>query len=80
MNEEIKVDKTLDLKGLPCPMPILKTSRGIKEVEVGQVIEVLSTDPGSLADFPSWTRSSGNELLKTDQSGEVTKFYIKRLV
>jgi TusA-related sulfurtransferase len=80
MNEEINVDKVMDLKGLPCPMPILKVTKGIKEIEIGQVIEVLSTDPGSINDFPSWARTRGHEILKTDQNGEVTKFYIKRLV
>ena len=56
MSEEIKVDKVMDLKGLPCPMPVVKVSKGIKEVEVGQIIEAISTDPGSLADFPAWAK------------------------
>lgn len=78
MSEEIKVDKVMDLKGLACPMPIVKVSKGIKDVEIGQVIEAVTTDPGSLADFPAWARTSGNEILKTDQEGGVIKFYIKR--
>lgn len=78
MSEEIKVDKVMDLKGLPCPMPIVEVSKGIKEVEVGQVIEAQTTDPGSLTDFPAWSRTSGNEILKTDQDGGVIRFYIKR--
>ena len=79
MNEEIKVDKVLDLKGLPCPMPVVKVSKGIKEVEVGQIIEAISTDPGSLTDFPAWARTSGNEIVGTEQDGEMIKFYIKRV-
>lgn len=78
MSEEIKVDKVMDLKGLPCPMPVVKVSKGIKEVDVGQVIEAISTDPGSLADFPAWARTSGNEILDTVQDNGVIKFYIKR--
>jgi tRNA 2-thiouridine synthesizing protein A len=78
MNEKIKADKVMDLKGLPCPMPVVKVSKGIKEVEVGQVIEAHTTDPGSLADFPAWARTSGNEILKTDQDDGVIKFLIKR--
>jgi len=78
MSEEIKVDKVMDLKGLPCPMPVVKISKGIKEVEVGQVVEAHSTDPGSLTDFPAWARTSGNEILKTEQDGDVIKFLIKR--
>ncbi len=80
MSEEIKVDKVLDLKGLPCPMPVVKVSKGIKEVEVGQVIEAITTDPGSLADFPAWAKTSGNEILRTDQADGLIKFYIKRAV
>jgi tRNA 2-thiouridine synthesizing protein A len=78
MAEDIKADKTMDLKGLPCPMPVVKVSKGIKEIELGQVIEALTTDPGSLTDFPAWARTSGNEILKTDQDGDVIRFYIKR--
>ena len=78
MSEEIAVNKTLDLKGMPCPMPVVKVSKGIKEVEVGQVIEALTTDPGSLSDFPAWEKTTGNEILKTEQDGNVIRFYIKR--
>ena len=78
MSVEIKVDKTFDLKGMPCPMPVVKVSKGIKEVEVGQVIEAISTDQGSLTDFPAWARTSGNEILKTEQDDDVIRFYIKR--
>jgi tRNA 2-thiouridine synthesizing protein A len=79
MSEEIKVDKVMDLKGLPCPMPVVKVSKGIKEIEVGQVLQAISTDPGSLTDFPAWARTSGNEVIKTDQSDNEITFYIKRL-
>ena len=79
MSEEIKVEKVMDLKGLPCPMPVVKVSKGIKEVEVGEVIEALTTDPGSLSDFPAWAKTSGNEIVKTEQEDKLIKFYIKRL-
>ena len=78
MSEKIKADKVMDLKGLACPMPIVKVSKGIKDVEVGQVIEAITTDPGSLADFPAWARTSGNEILKTEQEEGLIRFYIKR--
>lgn len=78
MSEAIKVDKVMDLKGLPCPMPVVKVSKGIKDVAVGQVVEALTTDPGALADFPAWARTSGNEILKTEQDGGVIRIYIKR--
>ena len=77
-SEDIVVDKVMDLKGMPCPMPVVKMSKGIKDVEIGQVVEALTTDPGALADFPAWARTSGNEIVKTDQEGDVIRFYIKR--
>jgi len=79
MSEEIKVEKTMDLKGLPCPMPVVKVSKGIKEVEVGQIIEAISTDPGSLTDIPAWARTSGNEIVKTEEAEDCFKFYIRRV-
>ncbi len=79
MAEAINVDKVMDLKGLPCPMPVVKVSKGIKEIQVGQVIEALTTDPGALAEFPAWARTSGNEILKTEQGEGSSRFYIKRL-
>ena len=79
MSDEIKVDKTMDLKGLPCPQPVIKVSKGIKEIQVGQVLQAITTDPGALSDFPAWARTSGNEILKTDQGGGLITFWIKRV-
>jgi tRNA 2-thiouridine synthesizing protein A len=79
MSEEIKTDKTMDLKGLPCPQPVIKVSKGIKEIQVGQVLMAVTTDPGALADFPAWARTSGNEILKTEQESGLIKFIIKRI-
>ena len=78
MSEDITIAKVMDLKGLPCPMPVVKVSKGIKEIEVGEILEAHSTDPGALADFPAWARTSGNEIVKTEQTEDVIKFYIKR--
>jgi tRNA 2-thiouridine synthesizing protein A len=78
MGEAIKAEKVMDLKGLPCPMPVVKVSKGIKDIEVGQVLEAVTTDPGALADFPAWARTSGNEILETHQDSGEIRFYIKR--
>ena len=79
MSENFDVKKSMDIKGLACPMPVVKVSKGIKEVEVGEIIEAVTTDPGSLTDFPAWARTSGNEIVDTRQDGGEIKFYIKRL-
>ena len=79
MSDEINADKVLDLKGLACPMPVVKMSKGIKEVEVGQIVEAQTTDPGSLTDFPAWAKTAGHEIIQTDQDGDVIKFFVKRV-
>ena len=79
MSDNFDVKKTMDLKGLACPMPVVKVSKGIKEVAVGEIIEAVTTDPGSLTDFPAWARTSGNEIVDTRQDEGEIKFYIKRL-
>ena len=78
MNDTIKISKTLDLKGLACPMPVVKISKGIKEVEVGEVIEAHTTDPGSLTDIPAWGRTTGHEIIESHQDGELIRFLIRR--
>ena len=78
MSADISVAKTMDLKGLACPMPVVKVSKGIKEVEIGQVLKAITTDPGALTDFPAWAKTSGNEIVKTEQGEEEINFYIER--
>ncbi|BEQ15913.1 sulfurtransferase TusA family protein [Desulfoferula mesophila] len=74
---DIQAAKILDLKGLPCPMPVVKMSQEIGSVNVGDIIEVHTTDPGSLSDFPAWAETSGNEVVDTEQ-GEFIKIFVKR--
>jgi tRNA 2-thiouridine synthesizing protein A len=78
MSTDVKVDKTVDYKGLFCPMPIVKVSRAIKEIEVGQVLEMLADDPGSKADMVAWTNQTGHELIEMEEEGGVFKFYVRR--
>jgi len=78
MSDDIKVEKSMDLKGLACPMPVVKVSKGIKEIEIGQVLEAVTTDPGSLSDFPAWAKTSGHEILKSEKDGTEFTFYIER--
>ena len=77
--EEFTPTKTLDARGLQCPMPVVKTSQEIKSISVGDVLEVLATDPGSMADIQAWCKSTGNELLKMERAEGVFKFYIRRV-
>ncbi|MBN1657959.1 MAG: sulfurtransferase TusA family protein [Anaerolineae bacterium] len=72
-------DQTLDATGLKCPMPVVKTSKIIKDVPVGGILKVLATDLGSMADITAWAKSTGNELLKASRDGDVFCFYIRRV-
>jgi len=71
-------DHTLDAKGLNCPLPILKARKALKEVAAGETLEILSTDPGSVADFEAFCRQTGNELLESSNDDSVFRFVIKR--
>lgn len=72
-------DKVLDAKGLNCPVPILKAKKALKEVPIGGTLEVLATDPGAIADFAAFCRTTGNELLKSGQNDNVYRFVIKHV-
>lgn len=65
-------DRELDVRGLNCPMPILKTKKMLAELQSGQVLKVLATDPGSLRDFQAFARQTGHELL--EQSHDKVEF------
>jgi len=68
----------LDAKGLNCPLPILKAKKALKDVPVGGQLEVLATDPGSVADFQAFCRATGNELVESTQDRDVFRFVIRR--
>ncbi|GJQ34447.1 MAG: sulfurtransferase TusA family protein [Anaerolineales bacterium] len=70
---------TLDFKGLLCPMPVVKIAQAIKQVQVGELIEAIATDPGVMADIPAWARSTGHELVTLEKQDKIFKFVVKRL-
>jgi tRNA 2-thiouridine synthesizing protein A len=69
---------TLDAQGLNCPLPILKAKKELKALETGNVLEILATDPGSIADFEAFCRTTGNELLSSNEENGIYTFYIKK--
>jgi len=76
---KIKPDKTLDVRGLSCPMPTLKTAKTMKSMDPGQILEVMGTDPGTKKDMPKLAQKSGNEWLGFLDDGEgFYRFYIKK--
>jgi tRNA 2-thiouridine synthesizing protein A len=72
------VTTTLDLKGLSCPLPIVKTAVAIKGLQPGELVEVLATDPGSVADFTAWSKATGNPLLVHTSDGGIYRFVIQK--
>jgi tRNA 2-thiouridine synthesizing protein A len=76
---DIKEDLVLDCTGLLCPLPVVKTSKAIKSLQIGQVLKMIATDPGAPPDMEAWSRQTGNALLLSLQEGDKFVFYIRRL-
>ena len=73
-----KIDVELDCKGLCCPMPVIKTKKAINKMEIGQIVEMISTDKGAIPDMAAWARQTGHELLESFDEGETFRFIIKK--
>ncbi|MEK7436322.1 MAG: sulfurtransferase TusA family protein [Pseudomonadota bacterium] len=71
-------DKELDARGLNCPLPILRSKKALTDMSSGQVLRVLSTDPGSVKDFGAFAKQTGNELLSSTENDKVFEFFLKR--
>jgi len=74
----MEANETLDTSGLSCPLPVLKSKKKIKSMEVGSILKIIATDPGSGKDIPSWCRVTGQELLETAEEDGKFIFYVKR--
>jgi tRNA 2-thiouridine synthesizing protein A len=77
MTDNIKPDDTLDCSGLSCPMPLLKTKKHIGGMKSGQILEVISTDPGTKNDLPAFARKGGHEFLGVKDEDGRSKLYLK---
>lgn len=75
----MKVDVKLDCFGLLCPVPIIQTAKKIKEMKIGEVLEVSSTDKGIKEDMPAWCRQTGQEYLGLEEEGEIIKAYVRKV-
>ena len=75
---EFNIDSQLDCSGLNCPLPILKTKKAMDTLTTGQVLKMVSTDPGSMNDIAAWVKRTGDELLESiAEEGQFT-FYLKK--
>ncbi|RUT35858.1 sulfurtransferase TusA family protein [Paenibacillus zeisoli] len=75
----MKTDIVVDTKGLACPMPIVKAKKALNGLEPGQVMEVHSTDKGSVSDFQAWVKQTNHELVKHEEDNGVYKFFVKKV-
>ncbi|MFX0051889.1 MAG: sulfurtransferase TusA family protein, partial [Candidatus Hermodarchaeota archaeon] len=70
----------VDARGLHCPQPIMKSIKALKALEIGQVLEIFTTDPGSKSDIPAWVRSTGQDLLSFEERAPKDyRFVVKRM-
>jgi tRNA 2-thiouridine synthesizing protein A len=74
----ITIAVSLDLKGLSCPLPIIKTAKAMKGLTPGQLLEAVATDPGSVSDFKAWAKTTGNPLVESSQEGGVFRFILQK--
>ncbi|MDE3090823.1 MAG: sulfurtransferase TusA family protein [Chloroflexota bacterium] len=79
MADLLKADRELDCKGMLCPLPVIKVSKEVKTMQVGQVLKMIATDKGSPADMQAWSRQTGNELLDSHQEADRFIFFVRRL-
>ena len=71
-------DRVLDCRGLLCPMPVVKTGKEMKTLQPGQVLKLVATDRGSIADIPAWASDTGNELLEWHEEGDDLVFFLRK--
>ena len=74
----IQADRELDVRGLNCPLPILRAKKALSDLATGQVLKVVATDPGSVKDFQSFCKQTGNELLQHAEANKEFTFFMKR--
>jgi len=77
---DIKADVTADIVYMMCPMHLLKLDEMIKELEKGQVLEIMTDYDGALEDIPGWCQKTGNEFIGMEESEDYYKFYIRKTV
>jgi tRNA 2-thiouridine synthesizing protein A len=74
----VKEDQLLDARGLLCPMPIVKAGKQMKTLQPGQVLKILATDRGAIADMPAWAEDTENEFLEWHEEDGALVFYIRK--
>jgi tRNA 2-thiouridine synthesizing protein A len=71
-------NKELDARGLNCPLPILRTKKAIAELNSGEVLKIVATDPGAVKDFEAFAKQTGHTLLSHSEGGGEFTFFLKK--
>lgn len=78
MEQPLTEDRLLDARGLQCPMPVVLANKEIGQLEPGQLLKILATDKGALADFPAWAEDTGHDLVSSGEEDGALFFFIRR--
>lgn len=77
-NQDTPFDRELDVRGLVCPLPILRTKKSLSEMTHGQVLKIMATDPGAIIDFQVFADQTGHELLSSSEITGEYLFYLRK--
>jgi tRNA 2-thiouridine synthesizing protein A len=75
---DVIVTKSIDARGAYCPGPLMELVKGIKKAQVGDVIEVISTDKGSAVDIPEWVNKMGHEIAYSENEGDEFRIAVRK--
>ena len=78
MKEKMEADASLDCYGLLCPMPIIQTAKKIKDLKIGEILEIQATDEGIIEDMAAWCRQTGQEYLGAEREDDIIKVYVRK--
>jgi tRNA 2-thiouridine synthesizing protein A len=74
----VNIYQTLDVTNTFCPVPVIRAQEAIRNVPVGEILEIIATDEGSKSDIPAWAKNNGHELIESTENNGVFTFYVRR--
>ncbi len=78
MSQSFRIARTLDARGMYCPGPVMETAKAMKQLNSGEVLEILATDPAAKPDIEAWARRTGNQVLEVQQQGDAVRILVKK--
>lgn len=78
LSQSFRIARTLDARGMYCPGPVMETAKAMKQLNSGEVLEILATDPAAKPDIEAWARRTGNQVLEVQQQGDAVRILVKK--